>query len=265
MIIQETIKTLINDGDSLDRTQQLKTLIALVKENVYSAVPQIIPLLKSPDPSLRANAAYALGYLGINEKETVGNALINLLSDSEELVRSEAIEALGLLHDTRAIYSLKNLLRNDVSPLVRASAAEVIGELGDIDAIETLELSLLDINEDEAVRCYGANAIGILGNCQLLPTLESYIKSEISLTVKAELLGAKYWLGDKEALNILLNLLADADENLALHILNILADLKERKTPSDIYLDAATLGKYLTVIKARFPILEHQAEKLMAL
>lgn len=50
--------------------------------NVYSAVTQIIPLLKSPDPSLRANAAYALGYLGINEKETVGNALINLLSNS---------------------------------------------------------------------------------------------------------------------------------------------------------------------------------------
>ena len=64
-----------------------------------------------------------------------------------------------------------------------------------------------------------------------MPKLAAYIKSENSLRVKAELLGARYRLGAKEDINLFLDLLENANEDLATALLNILTDLIDRKQP----------------------------------
>ncbi|MFS8117782.1 MAG: HEAT repeat domain-containing protein [Microcoleus sp.] len=257
-------ETLLDDCDSDDYALQTEALIKLVDAEVYEAVPKILRLLKSSEELIRSHAAEALGYLGIEEVETVGPALMPLLKDPEELVRCETVEALGELGYTPAIAPIEHILRNDPSALVRASAAEALGYLEDPQAIKTLELSLLDVDEDRAVRGYAANSIGLLGTSQLLPKLEKYLKLDLPVSVKAELLAAKYWLGAKEDLSLLLSLLDNADELLATIILNILTDLKSREPASNLAKDAPDLGKVLSAIALRFPLMRHQAKEILA-
>ncbi|MCU0544996.1 MAG: HEAT repeat domain-containing protein [Oscillatoriaceae cyanobacterium Prado104] len=261
---KQSIEMLLNDCDSDETTRQARAILDLVDAGVYEAAPKIMRLLKSPDAAIRFTAAGALGYLGSEEVETVGPALMNLLEDKEEIVRSEAVEALGDLNYIPAVEAIEYLLRKDPSALVRASAAETLGYLGEAKSIEPLELSLLDSREDEAVRCYAANAIGLLGTSQLLPKLENSLKSELPLSVKAELFGATYWLGAPENLAKLVDLLAKADEDFADRILTILTDLKEREPAPNLIKDAPDLEKMLGEIGLRFPLLLHHAESILA-
>ncbi|NJK74448.1 MAG: HEAT repeat domain-containing protein [Oscillatoriales cyanobacterium RU_3_3] len=260
---KQTVEVLLDNCDSDDRVRQAAAIIDLVDAGVYEAVPKIIKLLNSSEVVIRSNAVYALGYLGIEEVETVGPALMPLLKDLEELVRSETVEALGELGYTPAVAPIENILRNDPSALVRASAAETLGYLEGPESIATLEISLLDKDEDRAVRSYAAYSIGLLGTPQLLPKLENYLKLELPLSVKAELLGAKYWLGAKEDLDRLLSLLENADELLATIILNILTDLKEREPVANLANDAPDLERVLSSIALRFPLMRQHAESIL--
>ena len=228
-MLQFKIDSLLEQCSAGEPSQVVKGVQELLSLRAYSAVPTIVGLLSSSDAVIRFTAAEALGYLGQPNPESVGKALVNLLVDSEVIVRSEAVDALGILAYTAAIEPITSLLQNDPDPLVRASAAETLGDLGQEEAIPALFTALLD--PDESVRAYAANSLGLLGTVQLLPKLASYIKSEKSLRVKAELLGASYRLGAREDINLFLNLLERADEDLAMEILNILADLIERKQP----------------------------------
>ncbi|HIK10229.1 MAG TPA: HEAT repeat domain-containing protein [Oscillatoriaceae cyanobacterium M33_DOE_052] len=266
-MIQHNVENPILDNlDSDDPDRQAVALMDLVDAQFYPAAPHIVRLLKSPEADIRADAAYALGYLGVDEPQRYGVALMELLDDGEELVRCEAVEALGLLVYSPAVDNLKKLLREDSSPLVRASAAEALGQLGKSEALEVLEDSLRDADEDESVRAYAANAIGLLHyppEAQILGKLKNYLAVECSLSVKSELLGAIYWLGTKAALSELLELLTNADENLATSILNILTDLAGRHSPSMLATDAGNMGEVLRAIAQRFPILAPHAQQLL--
>lgn len=259
-MVQQTIQTWIEDCASDDPSGQAEAVIELVDAQAYVAAPQIVRLLTAADPAIRSTAAYALGYLGIQEPETIGCTLINLLNDPEVIVRSEVVEALGGLRYKPAIAGIQHALRNDAEPLVRASAAEALGDIGDEQALTALEDALKDA--DEAVRAYAANSIGLLGTAQLLPRLEVYLKSESSVKVQAELLGAMYRLGAVDALSQLLNLLDNADEDLATCILNLLTDLTQRQVPSMLREDASEIRQSLSAIAQRFPILRYQAEDI---
>ena len=258
-----SLETLLSYCDSDDYALQVKALIELPRTDFYEAVPKIIRLLKSPESVIRSCAAEALGYMGIEDLETVGPQLMILLEDPEEMVRCEAVEALGSLGYTPAFEAIKSLLISDYWWVVRASAAEALGYLGEPEALETLELSLSNINEYEAVRGYAANSIGLLATPQILPKLEDYINSELPLSIKADIMGAIYHLGRKEYLNLLLGLLNDADELVAIGIFNILKDLKERKHDSTLAQDAPEIGEILRPIAQRFPILQYNVKQLM--
>jgi len=223
------INALLDKRDSDDPTLQVASLMDMVDTKAYAAAPKILRLLKSPAADIRSSAAYALGYLGRQDLKSVGAALMDSLDDPEEIVRSEVVEALGELSYIQAVASIEYLLRNDASPLVRASAAEALGALGVSEALSTLELALLDVDEDDSVRAFAANSIGLLATEQLLPKIAEYARSEHSLSVKAELLAAMYCQGEIGAINQLLSLLDNADESLAINILNILTDLTERQ------------------------------------
>lgn len=266
-MVQQNVKhPLLDNLDSDEPNRQAVALMDLVDAQFYPAAPHIVRLLKSPEADIRADAAYALGYLGGDEADRYGAALMELLDDGEELVRCEAVEALGLLVYSPAVDNLKKLLRADSSSLVRASAAEALGQLGKSEALEVLEDSLRDADEDESVRAYAANAIGLLHHppeAQILGKLKNYLAVEGSLSVKSQLLGASYWLGAKDALSELLQLLANADENLATLILNILTDLTGRHSPSTLATDAANMSEVLRAIAHRFPILASHTEQLL--
>ncbi len=169
MMEVKNINRLLDKRDSDDGTLQVASMMDLVDEKDYASAPKILKLLKSPAADIRSSAAYALGYLGRQDLESVGAALMDSLHDPEEIVRSEVVEALGELSYIRAVASIEYLLRNDASPLVRASAAEALGNLGVSEAMSSLELALLDVDEDDYVRAFTANSIGLLATEQLLP------------------------------------------------------------------------------------------------
>jgi hypothetical protein len=96
------------------------------------------------------------------------------LSNSDDLKRIAAADALGQLKVRQALRPLMAKLQQDPNPGVRASAAEALGQLGDPVAvnalIEALQLPALDI-PSETVRPAAARALGHIGDPAAIPAL----------------------------------------------------------------------------------------------
>lgn len=259
---EPAITLLINNIASGDAAQQVAAAQELVDLAAYQAVPALIGMLSSTDVAVRFTAAGALGTLGVNDPATAGSALLRLLDDPEAIARSEAVDALGVLQYRPAIGPVKSLLANDTEPLVRAAAAETLGDIGDSDVVPELDMALDD--PDAAVRGYAANSIGVLGAAQLIPELEDYARAETSMSVRAELYGALYRLGAARYLNMMLELLASADQDLAVNILNVLADLAGRESQLIQPEEAALIRTYLATFAQRIPLLSSDADHVVA-
>ncbi len=257
----QKIETLLEYCRSGDPVLQSETIMDLCREKVHAAVPTLLNLLASPDPAVRANAAYALGHLGSQDIQTVAAALVHLLADPDALVRSDAVDALGLLRYTAAIDPLIGMLHDDEDPVVRASVAEILGDFGEARALAALLQALND--PDESVRAFAACSIGLLGTPELLPKLQAQLKSEDNLKVRAELLTAGYRLGEKEHLQQLLDLLNNADESLATAILNMLEDLASRTVPWAILSDSTRINAALLAVGQRLPILRSHTQQII--
>jgi len=197
-----------------------------------------------------------------HEPSLVGPALLDLLADPEALVRSEAVDALGILAYAPAVPQVRAVLANDPEPLVRASAAETLGDLGDPQAIPDLVRALND--PDAAVRGFGANSVGLLGASSELHDLAARIAVEQLPQVQAELHGARYRLGEASALDHLLELLDGGDEDLGTNVLNVLRDLSERKVPPGLRADATRIRAMLASVASRWPLLAADAQKVIA-
>jgi len=76
---------------------------------------------------VRRHAALSLGRVGIKKRAV--EALVEVLNDPKELVRSGAAEALGELDDEEAIPHLEELL-SDEDPKVVAAAEDALMKLG---------------------------------------------------------------------------------------------------------------------------------------
>jgi HEAT repeat protein len=208
------INTLLEDCSSHNSVKQIRAIDELFTLKAYETILILLTLLKSSDAVVRFSVVQALTKISTKDNhDLIGKTLINLLNDSESIVKSEAIDSLGILKYTPARDYIKYLLKNDPDPLVRASAAETLGDLADITVIPDLELALDD--SDESVKSYAVNSLGILGNKSLLYRLKNHCERESSLRVKAEILGARLRLEDKECLTELLNILENSDEDLA--------------------------------------------------
>lgn len=102
-----------------------------------SVEPLIKFLLTSTSVNKRSAAAYALGYIGVEQAvEPLTNVLHN--KDEDPIVRGYAAEALALLKDERAVVPLITSL-NDENPEIRFWSAYALGEIGDERALPALQ------------------------------------------------------------------------------------------------------------------------------
>lgn len=254
------IKTLQVDTYQSGHYLQVEAMTRLSEQHVVDAVPLMIPFLGSSDPVVRYTTVESLAELG---DASIGAFLMPLLNDPEDIVRAEAVEALGRLRYQPALASLLRLAKQESEPLVMASIAETLGDFQDVSAVATLLTFLA--NEDEAVRAYAANSLGLIGGSDLIQLLVIYAKDEVALRVKAELWGAIYRLGEQAALGNILKLLEDADEPLATPVLNLLVDLLQwldRPIPQQ---DAQALYKAMQKLKQQLPIVQHHAQEVIDL
>ncbi len=254
------VQRLLADCESNDPAVQRTAVLALEEANVGHAVPVIVRLLDSSDSGVRVVAAGALGRIGTDRSSVAGGALVKHLSDADPLVRSEIVDALGMLGYKPAASAVRSLLR-DPSALVRASAAETLGDLGDPSALEDLELALAD--PDEAVRGYAANSYGQLADHEQVGVVERRLAVESSPRVRAELTGARCRLDDRAELDELLDLMMSGDETLTTQILNIVEDLMCRRTPLAVERNSQRIRAVLEQAADSFPILRAQVASVL--
>lgn len=262
-----TIEHLLEDCLSGEPSRQAPAIMKLQELEAYEAVPILIELLAPPVRNIRGCAIEALGWLGYEDSESIGHLLLNILNDSDELIRSDTFDALARLEYKPAVEAARDLLKNDPDWVVRASAAEALADIaciGDSETLADLESALND--PIEPVRSYAACSIGLLGTptSELLDKLEMYFVLEEDLATKAEILGAKYRLGCNGDLQKLLQLLSGADELLVSNIFNILEDLTERQIPKSLTKYLSDIEKALRQAIQSFPIFRNQAEEIIA-
>lgn len=211
-----------------------------------------------------AESSKVLALVTEENRKQIGDELIELLSNPDELIRADAVELLGALGYTPAAKAVENTLKSDPSELVRACAAETLGDLGDPSAVETLKLAFND--PDAAVRSYAFNAFGLLANPSDRAILSSYFHPELSEGMRANILGAQWRLGMSEACTQFLGLMKVTSPDFAPNVVNVLEDLVDRKNPEGIAENASSFCQALQEMDLSLHGSAHRlVEKLNAL
>jgi len=180
--------------------------IALGGANVKGAVKPLTKALKDTSAEVRAEAASALRYMG--EKGTQ-DPLIVALQDEDVFVRADAATALREIGDARAVEPLIEALK-DKDDLVRGSAALALWTLGDKRAVEPLIEVLNDA--EPWVRATAAGALGALGDPRALQPLVA-IMHDKDRDVRISVVEALGFLGDPRAAESLIAAMDDKKED----------------------------------------------------
>jgi HEAT repeat protein len=271
-VSNHSLDSILADCNSGDIDRQVAAIWEIRNSKLHEAVPCLISLFSSQNDNVRmlAVGAFADELRGA-DPDIVGPALIQMLNDSEDLVRGDTIDALANLEYLPALDNVIYALRLDLDWVVRATAAEAIPYLAEIDdviALEALE-SALRHDPYKSVRSYAANSIGLLANpsSEWVEKLAHYYETEDSDDTKAEILGARYRLGDSAKLDdMLIELLEESDEQLFRIILNILHDLLgDNNIPEKLIQDAPKICKNILERVPLFPIEENHAKEVVDL
>jgi HEAT repeat protein len=129
-----------------------------------------IPLLAHPRGEVRRLAVAACGALGGVDPETLTPLAV---SDDDEHVRAEAVEALGGRGDEAYDDVLAAVA--DPSPRVAEAAVTALGEIGDPRPVALLVKTVLD-EGDPLVREAAIAALGAIGDERALPALLEIVR-----------------------------------------------------------------------------------------
>ncbi|MBD1928143.1 HEAT repeat domain-containing protein [Trichocoleus sp. FACHB-90] len=182
----------------LNKTEQVNDLVK---------VPALRQSLRDADAEVRREAAEALGALGEIGNEAAISTLLQVLQDSNAMVRASAAKALGKIGSEDAISALLIALQ-DSSAMVRASATEALGKVGSEDAISALLTALQD--QDAMVRASATEALGKVGSEDAISALLTALQDQ-DAKVRVTATEALGKVGSEDAISALLTALQDQD------------------------------------------------------
>ena len=126
----------------IDRAATLAEISQLVAApDRQHAAQRLAELLGTPDATVRARSAWALGRVGGPQ---AAPALAAATKDQATEVRVQAVYALGKVEAAQAIPTLGDLLLRDPAVIVRRAAARTLGTLPDAAAISALSAARED-------------------------------------------------------------------------------------------------------------------------
>jgi len=129
-----------------------------------SAIVEMLPLLKSPDASVRFATVYAYSRLGPESAFVVPDLNLLLNSDPSAVVRHEVAKTFALFGvDAKlAIPALIKALREDKSEEVRRQVAQALGKMGmEIKPAVVSMIEVLQKDQDRLVRSHVVRSLSI--------------------------------------------------------------------------------------------------------
>lgn len=170
-----------NDVDGLiglflngDFTTRRKSIMAMKDLDDERAVYSLIKVLHNEGAGMRENAAEALGIIG--NDLAIYSLIESLKEEYDEDVRCKCAWSLGKIKDSVAVYPLIKVLREDHNWSVRAQAAHSLGDLDNDLAIEPLIWTLND--RDWHVRKNAVVALGKLNDERAVKPLIKTLNDE---------------------------------------------------------------------------------------
>jgi HEAT repeat protein len=148
-----------------------------------------------------------------------------VLIDRSPEVRLRALEALGQLASKSFPEMEKRL--TDTNHLVRIEAIEAFKTIGDTRVISKVRKCLND--RSPLVRSYAADAIGTLGTQRDVRNLRERLSHERSPYARIGLLAALHSLGDQEETHQLISLCHNRNYRIRCHAANVLSTLRLNK------------------------------------
>lgn len=196
-----------------EKSQQILATRAFCEIQDERAIPLLINLLTDACPLMRVSTAYALGR---NPSPTAVEPLINQLNrDWNGYVRKGVVWALGNCRDRRALPSLIDALKTDISA-VRLWAASSLAQMGMLeyqDMVASIPPLITALKQDPmaAVRSNCAWSLGQL--CREMPSnaiyagavdglIEAFAEDE-EMGVREDARAALLKLGDPRALQLI--------------------------------------------------------------
>ena len=250
MEVQELLMAL----HSTDATTQRMAVVELSQQQAKIAVPEVVLLLASPDPALRSLSASFLGQVADRGDREVGEQLIPLLQDDEELVRSDAALALGLLHYRQAISALSTSAKDDAEWLVRVQALEALDCFRDPSLFPIFQWVLAH-DEEHTVQRYAADGIHSIAEPEQIPIIQQDIetyKEDPEIIVR--LILALYRLGVTGSLDRFLQLLASVmDYDTLYYCLHSLTKAIKGQVPPHMIADFPRIATALDELTQHFP------------
>ncbi len=167
-------------------------------------VEGLIALIKCDSYSRRIEAIEALGVIC---DERAVEPMITVLGDEDVTVRQLTVITLGNIGDKRAVEPLINLLYdNDFD--VRLFTIYALGNIGDSRAVEPLITALEDNDTDVRMKIIGS--LGMIGDKKAVQPLLTALREDVD-QLRDKIIWALGEIGDKKAVNPLLPLLVDKD------------------------------------------------------
>jgi len=221
--------SLLAELDHPDTARRRTAVEALGHLNDPQATLALLRALHDPDRCVRSWAAGMLGGVGsVPGKPQAVEPLITMLADTDADVRSSAAISLGYLRDPHAIQPLITCL-HDPNASVRGHAANALGALGAREAVPLLLLTLQDA--DRMVRVWSAVALRNLAWVVDKPALAHIVPILLQTLqdrdpdVRQHAAHALARIGDRQAVDPLLTLLADPAGLVRYAVVEALGDL----------------------------------------
>jgi len=182
-------KLLDREGDFKERSQAALD-ISKKKEAKYFE-PLVDALQNDPEPSVRMNAAFALGELRMRDAKAP--LMKAIAEDGSEWVRGHAASSLTKLAiDFKEVEQLLiDMLDKERDAGARRHYAYSLGIIGRDETSGPILVSILENDLDPGVRADAAEALGVLGYQGAYDTITNASKNDIDADVRRQAMVAK--------------------------------------------------------------------------